>query len=82
MGHIDFEATTDRDLLVQVVTGVNGICERLDKINGTIERHEKRITTLEALPHCEKPKLDWQMIGVVSALLGGGIYAVCHFLGV
>ena len=52
MARIDFEAKTDRELLMLVAQRSNETCEHLSKINSTIIKHEKRITSLEALGSC------------------------------
>jgi len=44
---IDFEAATDRDLLVITATIANETCAQLEKLNGTIASHEKRLTVVE-----------------------------------
>lgn len=87
MTHIDWEAQNDHDLLVSAVIGINGICDRLDKMNGTIQGHEnhledhsRRITTLEVQGGCEptgKPKIkvNWQIVLIIGTLAGGMLYA-------
>lgn len=43
----DIEAKTDREILIQVDTKVDGINSRLDKMNGTDKDQEERIRSLE-----------------------------------
>ena len=45
--HIDFEAKSDRELLMMVAQQSNDICDRLDRVNGHLEDHAYRITILE-----------------------------------
>jgi len=44
---IDFEAATDRDLLVITATIANETCAQLEKLNGTVAKHESRLSTVE-----------------------------------
>lgn len=48
MPPIDFEAKTDRELLIMTAQAVNAIDERLAELNGTVRKHSERIATLEA----------------------------------
>lgn len=44
---IDLTDKTERDILMLLVERVNGINERLDKLNGIIAAHETRLRGLE-----------------------------------
>ena len=44
---IEFEAKTDRELLIQVVVTTNNISEKLVKIVDCIDNHERRMDILE-----------------------------------
>jgi len=89
MAKLDFEAKTDRELLVLVAEKANETVDHLARLNNTVAKHEKRITTLEAFSttNCEAPSkshktpLNWQMISALIIIVGGAMYAVCHFLG-
>jgi hypothetical protein len=82
MTHIDFQAQDDHDLLVQAVTGINATNSRLDKINGTLQRHEERIASCEKIESYinRHTKVNWQMLSVVIALIGGLIYATAKLV--
>ena len=73
MRHIDFEAKTDRELLVLVAQSSNDTVDHLAKLNATILKHEKRLIVLEAT-HCNdtKPwwKINWQIITLIAAVIG------------
>jgi len=78
MTHIDFQAQDDHDLLVQAVTGINATNSRLDKINGTLQKHEERIASCEKIETYinRHTKVNWQLISVAIAAIGGLIYAL------
>jgi hypothetical protein len=82
MTHIDFQAQDDHDLLVQAVTGINATNSRLDKINGTLQKHEERIASCEKIETYinRHIKVNWQMLSVVIALIGGLIYAIAKLV--
>lgn len=53
--HIDYQGKTERDLLIELVVQGNSQCEQnehiishLARLNGSIAKHESRITTLES----------------------------------
>ncbi len=48
MPYIDLENKSERDILVILVEQVNGLQNRLDKINGTCAGHEQRLCQMEA----------------------------------
>lgn len=58
---IDLDGKSEREILILLTQAVNGITERLDKINGKCGLHDERIRTVE----------DWR-----NKLLGVGILAV------
>lgn len=77
MGKIDFEAKTDRELLLLTAQQSNETVSHLKKINSTLEKHETRITTLET----KKNRVNWQMMSVLIVIAGGVVYGLCHFFG-
>ena len=73
MTHIDFEAKTERELLVLVAQASNETVDHLAKLNNTIAKHENRITTLEAGGCGEsksKWKTNWQTITLIASIVG------------
>jgi hypothetical protein len=62
MGEIDFEAKTDRELLVLAAQRANDNYMRLEKINGRLMNHEKRINELECRPNCSSARTGWKSI--------------------
>ena len=71
MPHINLEHKTDRDILVILVEQVNGLTERLDKINGSCSGHEKRLCEMEAWRSKVLGALSVMVIAIpaISALL-------------
>lgn len=53
MAHIDFEAKTDRELLILVAQQSNETVDHLTKLNDKILKHERRITALETRSGCD-----------------------------
>lgn len=47
MTDIELQAKNDRELLLMCAGGVNGINDRLDRMNGSIADHEKRLRSVE-----------------------------------
>jgi len=72
---INFEAKTDRELLVLVAQNCNETTIHLSKINDKLLKHEKRITTLETIPHCgpttwkSRLKDNWQTLSLLVSVL-------------
>jgi len=88
--HLEFEAKTDRQLLLLTAQAVNAISKKLDVMNGTLNKHEKRITGLEINLHgkinrCVKTRNEWLPLagrgGIIVAVVGGIIYGVGRGLG-
>lgn len=53
--HIDYTGKSERDLLIELVVQGNSQCEQNDRIikhlatlNGSVAKHEQRLTTLES----------------------------------
>ena len=76
MRRIDFEAKTDRELLILVAQQGNETVDHLTKLNSTIQKHEKRLVALETMQGCSGTKsrlrVNWQImtwIGCVVALI-------------
>ena len=77
MARIDFETKSDRELLVLTAQSANATNERLDKINGTLLRHETRLAKLES-----KPCKDKATIILWGTLLGALIYSLGLSIGI
>ena len=73
---IEFEAKTDRELLIQVVVTTNNINERLVDINNVVKNHEERINTLEKQPPATFNKKG----GAITAGVALGIIAFFTWL--
>ena len=91
--HIDYQGKTIKDLQIETIGVLNNLCEKVDKTNGNLIGHEKRILTLET---AEKIRCSLKeqattitkrkivIIGtvIVPLLVGvmGMIYGIgCHF---
>lgn len=83
MNKIDYQAKTNKELLIMVVDKVNNIDSQLIALNGTLTEHERRITFLEVgkqilNSHKEQKLLRfnnlvkiWGMI-IIPILIGSG----------
>ena len=60
MVKIDFQAKTDRELLILVAQACNETADHLVKLNDKILKHEKRITALETISDCDPPEHNWK----------------------
>ena len=76
MTHINFEAKSDRELLVLLAQQGNETVDHLAKLNDTIAKHEKRLIILEATPGCDSTKSRWKdnwrtitLIATMAALI-------------
>jgi hypothetical protein len=73
-GHLDFEAKSDRELLVLVAQKSNETVDHLAKLNDTIIKHEKRISRLETIQGCGETKsrwkINWQTITLIATIIG------------
>lgn len=77
MRHIDFEAKSDRELLILVAQQGNETVDHLAKINDKLLKHERRITTLETRSGCEansinlksKLKSKWPTLSLLVSVL-------------
>ena len=89
MPKIDFEAKTDRELLLLVAQSCNSTEEHLSKINGRLDKHDTRITHIESMETCEyRPTVAHKLwsnnlfsFGVGSTLFGGVLYAFGSGIG-
>ena len=78
MPSIDFEAKTDRELLIMTAQACNAIDKRLAELNGTVRQHSERLTKLEtkARIECEAIKENKSLtriftyIGIIAAIIG------------
>jgi len=68
---INFEAKSDRELLVLAAQSCNQTEDHLARLNATILKHEKRLTILEARPGCEstKSRWNWQTITLIASVI-------------
>jgi len=77
MAKINFETKSDRELLILVASQCNETVDHLAKLNSTIAKHERRITTLENIGGCDavKPKwrtvlrVNWQTITLLTSII-------------
>jgi len=77
MDNIDFEAKTDRELLLLVAQKSNETTAHLVRMNGKLDDHEKRINVLESTtPHCGEKrdwkmalKVNWQTLSILGSLI-------------
>jgi len=77
MGHIDFEAKTDRELLILVAQKCNETTDHLAAINNKLLWHEDRIKTLEScISGCSEKKTwketlrnNWQTLSLLASVL-------------
>lgn len=77
MAKINFETKSDRELLILVAQQGNETVDHLAKLNATIVKHERRITSLETLGGCDtaKPKwrtvlkVNWQTITLLTSIV-------------
>jgi archaellum component FlaC len=74
----------DHDLLIQIDSKLDHVVERLNKINGTIGRHDQCITDLktgQAAQDVEIKRLDertrnWSVINSVGAVVAAVLSAI------
>jgi len=74
MGYIDFEAKTDRELLILVAQKCNESTDHLSRINDKLSKHEDRIRILEGSTGCTKSKWrsakdNWQVLSLLAVLI-------------
>ena len=88
--HINFEAKTDRELLVITAQTTNHILDRLDILNGTVRQHSTDIAKLKTKSSCvdeRKPNRFVNALGrsgiiaIIAALIGGILYAFGNGIG-
>jgi len=94
MAKIDFEAKTDRELLVLTAQATNEAKDHLKKLNNSVAKHETRITILEIERKIENPannptaitkllnkgKTPGIVLGVLTLVFTGG-YSLGQALG-
>lgn len=89
MRHIDFEAKSDRELLILLAQKTNEMVDHFGKLNDTVAKHERRITTVEAkrAVNCEatgkaeKFKVNWQLLLAIVGLLTAAAFAIGKAVG-
>ena len=85
---INFEAKTDRELLILTASAVNDISKELKILNGTVAKHEARLTILETKEKSNSsPKALNRIVGIgkgypgailiIAALISAVYYAGC-----
>lgn len=77
---IEFEAKTDRELLILVAQQGNQAITELKRMNGTLDKHEKRITALET---CRKfpLRINWQVLIIIATIAAGAVTAAGKAVG-
>jgi len=89
---IDFEAKTDRELLLLTAQTTNTILDRLDVLNGTVRQHNVDIAKLKGKASTCTPAETMKqkissslgrggLIFIIAALSGGGLYAFGNAIG-
>ena len=77
MAHIDFEAKTDRELLILMAQQGNETVDHLVRLNNSILKHEQRIIALEVRGGCNASestswksvlKVNWQILTWVACV--------------
>jgi hypothetical protein len=80
---IDFHAMNDHDLLVMSVMQSNEIARHMEKMNGTVKDHERRITIMET--QIQKPVglSKKQAAGLGSSIFVSGslVVAIINAIG-
>ena len=75
---VDFEAKSDRELLVLVAQQGNTMVEQLRRLNGSVASHERRLIIIETCkeeaekPIWKKPKDIFPLIGILIGTSFGG----------
>lgn len=88
---INFDAKTDRELLLLVAQTTNNILDRLDILNGTVGQHSIDIAKLKTkasfcTPVGVKQRLfdsigKSGIVAIIAALIGGILYAFGSGIG-
>jgi len=90
---INFEAKTDRELLLLTAQKTNDLCDKIDILNGTVQENKGRIRKLEARPCFTIPNPSTikskvtdslgrsQFIILIASIAGGVIYAFGKAIG-
>lgn len=65
-------------LLGEINGKLDGICQRLNKINGTIAKHEDKINDLETFRDNLQGRMS--VISATSGFIGGIISLIIHYL--
>ena len=91
MARINFKTETDRSLLEITAQTVNDISAHLEKMNGTLLKHEVRLTKLESRTYYNPIKSPVSMlidsvgrggtIAILGSLIAGAIYAFVSAMG-
>lgn len=74
----------DHDLLIQIDSKLDHVVERLNKINGTIGRHDQCITDLKTgqaaqdveIKHLDDRTRNWSVINSVGAVVAAVLSAI------
>lgn len=79
---IEFEAKTDRELLILAVQKCNEGTEHLKRINGKLTDHEKRLYHLEHNGYKHLPfQINWQAITIIAGVVALIIVAIGNNVG-
>ena len=84
MSKLDFEAKTDRELLLLTAQTTNHISSHLTKMNGTLLAHNDRIGALE-VKTSKIPSWAWNRTSIfiiIGSVVGGSVYAFGTAIGV
>lgn len=83
MSDIDLNPKTDREVLLLVAQSCNGINDRLDKINGSLLKHEERIDKLESTEPQQggDTKKQTALSAGIAALISGIGALITYFKG-
>ncbi len=65
-------------LLGEINGKLEGICQRLDKINGTLAKHEDSINDLKTFRDNLQGRMS--VISAISGFIGGIISLIIHYL--
>ncbi|KKK51936.1 hypothetical protein LCGC14_3109960 [marine sediment metagenome] len=71
---IELQAKGDHDLLVMSVMQGNEIVRHLEKVNNTLEKHEKRIYVLELKGFKPVTMTKKQAVGIGGSVFVGGSF--------
>lgn len=87
MDHLEFQAKTDRELLLLAAAKINDIDIKIDSVCVTIVKHSEeldevgnRVTIIEEQIHSNK-KILWGIVGGIIAIVSGVVTVVLKHIG-